>query len=326
MKHILPALFMLLFGASVNAAENISFVKCQCDDGSEKYYTIKDTNSITVKILVTGISETRYLRYVMNSNTVGYTPISQDGEYTVTQYGFGLGSPNHFITLSLWDSQSINGTQTSNDISLSNITVWMSVPEFIEQEVAISGPLVSAQLLMGGFTLLTGMSNQGGCIEHRLTLTARATTPEGSTVYSYERILEETFSDQIFDDTFTYDGPQTELCVSYALVLKDFGQGQDDFEPSEIAVSEENCVTAGEISTDVSEETEEPSKLMVWPNPFTDSFNVSSTETVNVWSAEGKVVASGSGGVVNTSNLKAGTYFVRGTGAGKTVTVTKVAQ
>jgi hypothetical protein len=325
MNQILLALFILLFGVSVNA-ENISFVKCQCDDGSEKYYTITDTNSITVKILVTGISETRYLQYVMNNDTVGYTTISEDGVYTLNRYGFGLGSPDHSIALSLLTEPNSSGTQTSNDITLSNITVWMSVPQFTEQEVAISGPLVSAQLLMGGFTLLTGVSNQGGCIEHRLTLTTRATTPEGSTVYSYERILEETFSDQIFDDTFTYDGPQTELCVSYALALKDFGQGQDDFEPSEIAVSEENCVTAGEISTDVSEEMEELGKLMVWPNPFTDSFSVSSTETVNVWSAEGKMVASGSGGVFNTTNLKPGTYFVRGTDTRKAVTVTKITQ
>ncbi len=326
MKKLFAILALLFGGANtLMSQETICFVDWTCDNGDSVRYLLKKPNEFTVRVNVSGFTQgsVRYLRCNLNGDIHHFLPVTGNGLYETTYEGIGLGNPDHFITMSVMDE---TGNTTSNDVSLGNITVWMGAPEFLDNWSGEDAGLVSTLATISGFVLPAGSPGYGGCFEHQLTLVTEAEDEEsGSIVYSYERILSESFGNQTFYGTFTYDGPLTELCVRHSLILRDFGDTPEDFGPQLILSSEDFCFPAGEISTSVPGAAK-VNTLSAWPNPFTDHLNVSSTETVNVWSAEGKVVASGSGGVVSTANLKAGTYFVRGTGAGKTVTVTKVTQ
>lgn len=110
---------------------------------------------------------------------------------------------------------------------------------------------------------------------------------------------------------FTYKGPYTELCARSS--IKRVGSlPAPEFEPYTIAISEQECLFAGDMTTSVTENSED-SPVVAFPNPCHDILFLRSDEVVSwrVTNILSSVTTTGRGKSIDTSSWPSGVYILQ---------------
>jgi hypothetical protein len=228
----------------------------------------------------------------------------------VVEYnGIGLGnpSPDHYITLSLWD----DNVQTSEAISIGQIFPWLHGPTITVLPVSMTETSFQWKAVRGNFI---GMPNSpvgtGGCPEHKLFL-RQSLIPEELTLFDSIIELSESTGQIEYNLIWENLANPLSVCTNTSLVRMDMGTiGPPDFSPEELPLQvQELCETIGLLSTQVDED--DRSEVSIYPNPFDDwiVIDVSDAIEYEIHDLGGRLMQSGRGrATLETRELPSGMY------------------